>query len=245
MPENANYIVDSLQEILDNNKGFIAASSLAGRMSPEFRKKLGVKSSTPTRIIMKMLEPVIDENFFVRKKGNSRYIMIPQEPEDFVLAELSESEPVTPTELTRTLKPFTKSEVIALVNELSDAGRVLVKFKSNFMPELFLAGGVMRESAAATHVLSEQPVRSGGYTLEEFKAAYDELHKFRDFPRVPDLRRKLNWPREVFDEMVRTLRDSRTVQLIQADQSTMTKEEYQDCFVDERNLKMGLLIWND
>ena len=82
-------------------------------------------------------------------------------------------------------------------------------------------------------------------TQENFKAAYDEIHKFWDFPRVPDLRAKLNWPRDVFDDMVRKLRDSMTIQLVQADQSfTDGSNDIKDCFVDENNFKMGLLTWN-
>ena len=81
-------------------------------------------------------------------------------------------------------------------------------------------------------------------TQENFKAAYDEIHKFWDFPRVPDLRAKLNWPRDVFDDMVRKLRNDMTIQLGQADQSLMTRDEIMDCFVDENNTKMGLLTWN-
>ena len=82
-------------------------------------------------------------------------------------------------------------------------------------------------------------------TVTNMKSAYDELHKFREFPRVADLRRELDWSREDFDEMIRTLRDNRTINLFRADESMLTKDEIRDSFTDERGFKQGLIIWND
>ena len=92
-----------------------------------------------------------------------------------------------------------------------------------------------------TQTLSQTQSVQRVATAQAFKATYDELHKFREFPRVPDLRRKLDWPREVFDDMVRNLRDSGTVQLEHADESIMTQDEILDCFVSEKNrIRMGI-----
>ena len=77
-----------------------------------------------------------------------------------------------------------------------------------------------------------------------FHEAWSELHRDREFPRIPDLRQKLNMSREVFDEEIRRLRDSMTVQLMQADESLMTKDEIRDCWVDENNYRMGTMFWN-
>ena len=237
--QDTQYIVDSIQAILDDNKGFVATSSLLGRMSRELRDMLGFKSNTPTRIIMRKLGTLLEENFVIRKKSNAKYIMTPCDPADLLLGVLSEKKPMTTGELVRAVKPFLKSEVIVVLNELIESGRVKVKFDGRFFAQIYSAGKSAR-------IVDPEPIaHSGEYTREAFKAAYDELKKFRDFPRVPDLRRKLNWPRGVFDEMVRSLRDDGTVQLERADESMMTSDEIQDCFVSEKNnIRMGLLIWN-
>ena len=82
-------------------------------------------------------------------------------------------------------------------------------------------------------------------TLGNFRSAYDELHTFRMFVRLCDLRRSLGWPSEAFDGMIRALRDNRTIQLHRADESMLTKDEIQDCFLDENKTLMGLITWND
>ena len=78
-----------------------------------------------------------------------------------------------------------------------------------------------------------------------FHEAWNELHKAREFPRIPDLRRKLDLPREVFDEEIRRLRDSMTVQLMQADGRRFTPDELADCWVDENNYRMGTIDWDN
>lgn len=82
-------------------------------------------------------------------------------------------------------------------------------------------------------------------TLENFRSVYDELHQFREFPRICDLRKKLDWSREAFDGMIRTLRDNRTIQIFRADESMMTQDEIRDCFVDENRIIQGIMIWNE
>ena len=88
-----------------------------------------------------------------------------------------------------------------------------------------------------------QTFRPEDYTQAKFRKAYEELHIFREFVRICDLRRKLDWPREAFDGMIRTLRDNRIIRVIPANEADMTKDEIQDCFVDESNTIMGLITW--
>ena len=80
-------------------------------------------------------------------------------------------------------------------------------------------------------------------TQPKFRAAYDELHTFREFVRICDLRRSLNASPKDFDNMIRTLRDNRTIRVIRADESELTQDEIRDCFVDENNLLMSLITW--
>ncbi|MBQ7220203.1 MAG: hypothetical protein IJS28_04405 [Synergistaceae bacterium] len=236
MQDNAKYIADSIREIVERYKGFIAMSTLSGRMSRELKDKIGIKGNASASVIMKKIGPILEENFLLHTKGKALYVMIPREPEDFLLAELSPDKPVMPGELVRALKPFLKSEVIALVNEMIASGRVRVDFDERFMPQIFSAENAER--------VQRQPVYPGAYTREEFRAVYDELHKYREFVRICDVRRSLNWPREIFDEMVRTLRDNRTINLFRADESMLTKDEIRDCFTDENKFIMGIMTWN-
>ena len=82
-------------------------------------------------------------------------------------------------------------------------------------------------------------------TEEAMKSAWDKLHREREFPRICDLRRELNWPRESFDAMLRGLRDSGAVHMAQVENRYYTKDELADCWVDENGYRMGTIDWNN
>lgn len=81
-------------------------------------------------------------------------------------------------------------------------------------------------------------------TLRDFKRAFDDNDNGRIFVKIPDIRRSLNWPRQVFDKMLRDLRNDEIINIYLADESTMTNDEIKDCFVDENNYRMGTITWN-
>ena len=74
---------------------------------------------------------------------------------------------------------------------------------------------------------------------EQFLSAFRELDGGRVFIRIPDLRRRLMWPYEVFDDVLRALRDDEFVQLHSGDVTAMTSGEVEDCFVDEFGSRKG------
>ncbi len=79
--------------------------------------------------------------------------------------------------------------------------------------------------------------------VAEFKKAFDELDNGRIFVNIYELRRKMNLSREVFDEMLRKLRDAEVIQLHVGDDYLRTPEEINDCFVDENNYRMGTVTF--
>ena len=81
-------------------------------------------------------------------------------------------------------------------------------------------------------------------TQPKFRAAYDVLHKFREFVRICDLRRSLNASPEDFNNMIRALRDNRTIQIFRADESHMTQDDIRDSFVDENHTIQGIMTWH-
>ncbi len=80
-------------------------------------------------------------------------------------------------------------------------------------------------------------------TVSNMHAAFTDLHKYREFVRICDLRNELGWSREKFDNMLANLRDNSTVQLFRADESMLTREEIRDSFTDDRGFIMGVITW--
>ena len=243
MPEKEKSIPDAIQEILDVNRGFVAMSKLPSLMSGDLRGKLGLKRNIPVKILIKKLEPVLGDRFILRKKGNTQYILTLCDLAEFVTALLSPRKGITPKMLANRL-PFTQGDVRQIVNELVDSGQAKVKLSEKLDPQIYSVEDkpIVRSvdsggDGGKVHV-------TGGHTRAEFREAYDELHREREFVRICDLRRRLGWPREEFDEMLRGLRDSMTVHMAQAEERYFSKDELADCWVDENNYRMGTIRWN-
>ena len=247
MPDNTKYILDAIQNIVDKNKGYISMSKLSTQMNRELRDKLGVKSNTPVKVLMKKLKSILEEQFIVQEKGRTQYIMTPCDPEELVLAVLSGNKTMTQKQIAMVLKPLYAADIAKILTELVAAGRVRVVFNATLPDKFFLCRAetndiTIRKEHEAVKGMNVKT--SGEYTQKKFRAAFDELHKTREFVRICDLRKSLNWPHDTFDEMVRTLRDAGTIQLYRADESLLTAEELNDSFMSENNLRMGTMIWN-
>ena len=238
MPDNAKKIADAIQKILDANNGFMPISSLDKEMSRDLKAELGFKSADPMKIKAKKLIAATGDRFILRdkrrsSKGKSQmsyYILTPCDPAELILALLSREEVMSPKGLARKM-PFTNRDVCTLLNELVKAGKVTTMYDEMLEPKVSIIAG------------KAEP-KPGKYTQAKFREAYDELHKSREFVRICDLRRSLNWPREVFDEMVRRLRDSMAIHMAQVDNRYYSEDELADCWVDENNYRMGTVSWH-
>ena len=200
------------------------------------RRKLGfMKKNMPVKNIMKIIEPLAEDRFIFRKKGNIQYILVPCDPSEFVLAVLSDK-PVSPKVINRTL-PFNKQDLINMLNELEEAGKIRIILNENFEPRIILSD---------IHEGHEESVRSikssGEYSRERFKAAFDELERGQTFVNIPELRKKLAWPHDVFDEMIRKLRDEGYVQLQKTEVGNF---ELEDFFYDEYGARRGMVRWHE
>ena len=231
MPEKN--IADSIQSVLEKNKGFMTTTKLAALLSDDIKHAAGIKNKDSGKIIQRKIEKSAEGRFIFRNKGRRVYILVPCEPSEFVLGLLSEKKAFD----ARTISslPFTSAEFYAVVNELVDDGRVLTRYDGKGRAKLY------RASESAKAVRSENV---NEYTQEKFREAFDSLDRGKIFVRICDLRRRLGWPREVFDGMIRDLRNRRVIQLHTGDASLMTEDEVADCYVDENNFRMGSVTWH-
>ena len=118
------------------------------------------------------------------------------------------------------------------MNELSESGRIKIILNEKFEARIMLSDGHSKKKNES----------SGEYTRERFKEAFDELEKGRIYVSIPQLRKKLAWPHEVFDDMIYRLRNDETVILHVTEAGKYDPEEF---FYDEDNNRMGMVTWND
>ena len=231
-------IPDFIQSILEEHKGFMKVKDLPTVMDFDTRRKLGlVRTRKPSAVTIKrILEPVLEDRFIFSKKGNTPYILVPCDPSEFVLAALGDK-PVSPKIIKRSL-PFNDKDFADIVNELAMSGRIRIILNENVDARIILSD---------VHEGHEESVRgvksSGEYTRERFKAAFDELERGQTFVNIPELRKKLSWPHDVFDDMLRKLRDEEVIVLHVTDRTNFEPEEF---FYDEAdNARMGMVTWHD
>lgn len=230
-------IPDFIQSILEEHKGFMKVKDLPAVMDFDTRRKLGfMKKNMPVKNIMKIIEPLIEDRFIFSKKGSVQYILVPCDPSEFVINSLSHDKPMSPKVIAKTL-PFSKQDFINMLNELEEAGKIRIILNENFEPRIILSDIHERHEE-----ITRESTSSGGYTRERFKAAFDELERGQTFVNIPELRKKLAWPHDVFDEMLRKLRDEGIVQLHKTD---LTIFEPEDFFYDEENARRGMVTWHE
>ncbi|MBR0247806.1 MAG: hypothetical protein IJQ70_02425 [Synergistaceae bacterium] len=228
-------IADLIQSVLEKNRGFMLATRLPDFIGAEGKYKLGIRKGDSGKIIRRKIEQSAEDRFIFRMKGRSVYIIIPCEPSEFVLSLLSENKAFD-ARILRNL-PFTKAEFYALVNELTDEGRVKTKYDDNGRPKIYRAGEIPTPGPV-------NPV-GGDYTQERFREAFDKSDKGRSFVRIFKMRRYLKWPNDVFDEMTLKLLREGKIFVHPADPTVLSKDEYNDGFMDEFGHMKGTMTWNE
>lgn len=236
-----------IQEILDDNKRpFMTVSKLSITMGAEIRRLIGIEDCHTASAIRKVIEPQVKDKFIFHKKGPITYILVPCQPEDLVIAEMDSVKGKSAKLIARSL-PFSKADVAKILNSLVESGRAKNRLNENLDTKYYLTDSPEKSQTQKFEHIHE-PERTNthpsDYSREEFMKAFDELDNGRIFVRICDLRKKLNWPRDLFDSMLTMLRDRELIQMHIADESTMTPDEIKDCFFDENNYRMGTVTRN-
>ena len=229
-------IPDFIQSILEQHKGFMKVKDLPESMSFDMKRKLGImnKKSASAAAIRKAIEQEAEDRFIFIRKGSVIYIVVPCDPSEFVINALKGKDAVSPKVIVKEL-PFSTSDFLEIVNELSESGRIKIVLNEKFEARIMLSVRSKNESGSMKS--------SGEYTREKFKEAFDELERGKIFVNIPELRKKLAWPHDVFDEMLRELRDEEVIHLHVTDLTIFEPEEF---FYDELdNSRMGMVTWND
>ena len=239
MPEKNT--ADLILSVLEKNKGFMTTTSLVSSLSADAKRAAGLKNKDSGKIVQRKIEKSAEGSFIFRSRGRSIYILVPCEPSEFVLGLLSENKAFD----TRTIRglPFTKSEFVEIINALAEEGRVIVNLGADLKPRIYRAPDIRKPAGNTGASASEND--SGQYTQEKFREAFGSCDKGRTFVRIFKMRRYLNWPREVFDDMVMRLLKEGKIFVHPAEPTVLKPDEYEDSFRDEFGDMNGTVTWND
>lgn len=233
--------MDNITEQLEGivgQKGYISLSQLKDKLGAPAKKQLGLSSNLTSKQLQESLTSYLGEKLAFRKGGNIFYL-VSKIPDEELLFRIVESRSgKTPGTIGRYI-PFGKKEFIDGLNSLLEKGRVRVKkLSDSYLPTLEIVA-----SAASATSDKVSPVSTDNYTAEAFHAAYRELARGRFSIRICDLRRCLAWPREVFDRMLKELRDKRVLQLQFGEPENFTPQDIEDAFRDENGYVMLNCTW--
>ena len=184
------------------------------------------------------ITPCLRDKFVFLKKGNSTYLALNLPREELFLKVVRQKPGKTFGELARAL-PFKAAELRESLNKLLERRVVWVTFSTTMKPRLY-----PEEKLAATPVVAPVPAKETDCTEQAFADAFSELDRGQYFVRICNMRRRLNWPREVFDAMLCRLRDAETIQMHTGDLGTMTAEDIRDSYKDENGFLMLTLTWS-
>lgn len=241
--DGTNGALDAAEEFLGilraNGKRFMTLNAVRDKMSSQLRGQLGMRGRKLTApSLKKIFEPHLDETLEIRQNGRYTYLVAAGDLRGLIVDFIRKNPGKQAGGLASSL-PFKKAEFLNLLNELMKDGRLYASLKDDYKARFFVSetsAGAEAMSASAGPGLNGD---SMDRRREEFLSAFRELDGGRVFIRIPDLRRRLMWPREVFDGVLRALRDDEVVQLHSGDVTAMTPGEVEDCFVDEFGSRKG------
>ena len=233
-----------LEVLCRSGRDFMTLSAMRKAMSSQLRKRLGLTGRNLTNSsVIKILTPHLEDKLAICSKGNAVYLLRGTNLAEVVLCFIRGKAGKSGPQLVNGMSFIKKDELIRILNHLLESGQVTLKLAAEFAPRFFASGamGPVKKDAAGT--ACETLADTFDKRREQLHAAFRELDRGSTFVRICDLRGRLGWPREVFDDALRRLRDDEVVQLHAGDVTLMTPDQVQDGCVDENGFRMGTMTW--
>ena len=238
-------VAEELLEVLRRSgRDFMTLSAMREAMTPQLRKRLGLTGKRLTNpSVIKILTPHLEDKLAICSKGNVAYLFRGTNLAEVVLCFIRGKAGKSGPQLGNGMPFIKRDELIRILNNLLESGQVTLKLAAEFAPRFFASGTMRPVTKDTAGTACETLADTFDKRREQLHAAFRELNQKSIFVRICDLRRRLGWPREVFDDMLRRLNDEEVIQLHAGDVSLMTREQVEDSFVDENGFMMGTMTW--
>ncbi|MDR1741808.1 MAG: hypothetical protein LBR38_08225 [Synergistaceae bacterium] len=203
---------------------FIALSKLSSALQKELTGK-----AKPTSAELAKALGALDGELTLKKVGTRAYIVF-RMPDDILLFRVIQRKGAQRVGKLGQNIPFKKDEYISVLNVLLARGQVKAI-------DLNSAGVPMICPVDVPDTIRPEPPEPTGRDEAFLTALRDGLkhNAHTDRVAIGDLRRKLGWPRDEFDDMLRRLRDTEEIQLHASEGGHNDPNEV---FVDENGFIM-------
>lgn len=224
-----------LQELLAHQLGKKSLMALS-----ELRKKFDRSNTQRFKLQKKTLKsfaasltPYLGDAFYVAKNGNRFFLCRHQNMRLFVM-DVVPKQAISLTELKKRLPAFKKDDVLQAINELLLQGKLIAQISKNATIHL-------QAVEEAKHIdKALPPPTSEAGRKKAIKTVFDQLHQQRDYVRICDVRRSLNWPKDIFDQTLNSMRGKEISLYAGAD---MSEDEAQDSYFDKLNRRFDTMMW--
>ena len=229
-----------VQKLLSREgKDYLTVVQVRNGLSSEVLKSLGLSRKSPASEVLKKLKPFLRRDLQVYR-SRSNFIGFAKSPEDIVLVQVR-ANPRQSAKQLASRSPLPKKDFLAALHALLASGAVRCSVRSSDYVAL-LEATETRGSEPAGKV-ERKEIRGASDDRAAFKAAYDTVGRGRSYVRIHRLRDHLGWSRDRFDRLLMDLRDDYVLQLHVGDPSTLSREEVEGSFMDEKGIFYITVTW--
>jgi hypothetical protein len=236
-------LVDIEQLVLNllqkRQRDYLTVKQIVAGLPAAPRQRLALTTSQSTAALLSKLTPHLGQHLQVYRGSRSSYIGRHLSPEDLIVRCIQQKPGISSRQLGTQL-PMAKKPYITALNTLLKTGAVVCLLRENHTPCLMVADPHMPlpvPSSETLEAIATPEARSA------FKAAYDEVGQGGDFVRIHRLRNALGWPPAHFDQALRELTATYTVELHGGDPSLLTAAELRDSFTDPHGTLYITMSW--
>jgi hypothetical protein len=236
-------LVDVEQLVLNllqkRERDYLTVKQIVAGLPSALRKRLALTTSQSTAALLSKLTPHLGQHLQVYRGSRSSYIGRHLPPADLIVRCIQQKPGISSKQLGTQL-PMAKQPYITALNTLLKTGAVVCMLRENHTPCLMVADTHMPlpvPSSETWEAIATPEARSA------FKAAYDEVGQGGDFVRIHRLRNALGWSPVHFDQILRDLTATYTVEIHGGDPSLLTAAELRDSFTDPHGTLYITMSW--
>ena len=225
-----------LEKALEKKKfQFVRLTELVKGLTEEDRQSLGLAKSATLDAMKKALSP-LPPRYQYSRFGNSDFVF-GAPPADLVLEYIAFYKGKTFDQLNAKF-PLAKERFAEVVDQLLEEGLLKARLRKSFKFELYPSGNEKEALEQTTVQVGPAGTDIDGATtalsdIGLFKQAYDEAGKGANYVFIHKIRRRLDWSRARFDNLLLKLMVEGYVAAHPGNPGALGADEVRDSFQDE------------
>ena len=234
-----------VQTLENSGKMYIPIKDIVRKIPQDLRNRLEIKITAPVKKLRQKMERFLGQRLKIFPGKRATYIGKNILPEELV-AILIKNHPEISLGLLCQKLPLSKKQSIAAVNVLIEMGVLLPRINEKMTIFLSIKDPAKAENETLRTLIKEKSNQTTAIDeniQKEFQNAFQSVGKGRNFVRIHRIREDLGWPEKKFDQILKSLMSSYTVEIHGGDPSTMTEKEIEGSYKDEKGRLFLTISW--